>query len=64
MKVRAQILGQEPRGDMEVLIVRFGEVLAPGAGLFEGVLLRGCDSWGEERPSVGAEFVVLARWAY
>src|ERR1039458_3845709 len=30
MKMRAQSLGQKPRGDVKVFVVRFGELPAPG----------------------------------
>ena len=35
MKMRAQIPGQKPRGDVEVFIVRLGQLLAPGLSLFK-----------------------------
>jgi hypothetical protein len=31
VEVRAQSFGQKPGGDVEVFVVRFGQMLAPGA---------------------------------
>ncbi len=35
VKMRTQRLGQKPRGHVEVLVVRLGQLLAPGASLFK-----------------------------
>jgi hypothetical protein len=33
--MRTETLRQKPGRDVEILVVRFGEVFAPGAGFFE-----------------------------
>ncbi len=52
MEVRAEALGQKPGCDVEVLVVCFGEVLAPGASFFErGSLVGNAIAGGEGGPS-------------
>ncbi len=60
MKVRAQSLGQKPRGDVEVFVVRLGELPALGARLFErGRDIGNAIACRQRGPSAGEEVVVM-----
>ena len=58
MKVRPQRLGQEPRGDVEVFVVRLGQVAAVGAGFFErGRNIGNAIARRQRSPAAGEEFI-------
>lgn len=60
MEVRAQALGQEPCGNVEVLVVGFGEVFAPCAGFVEsGGLVGDAVARGKRSPGTSDQVVIL-----
>jgi len=60
VEVGSEALGQEPGGDVEILVVSFGEVLAPGTGFGEGGCFIGnaIGRW-ESRPATSEEGLLL-----
>ena len=62
MKVRTQRLGQKPRGDVEILVVRLGQPLAPGARFFERRRNIGNAITGRKRsPAASDQFALIRR---
>ena len=57
--MRAQSFGQKPRGDMEVFVVRLGQLPAPGARFFERWRnLRNAIAGRQRGPAAGEQLVV------
>ncbi len=61
MEVRPQRLGQEPRGDVEVFVVRLGQLAAAGAGLVErGRDLGNAIAGGQRSPAAGQQLFLFS----